>query len=231
MFATVFLGAFLLVSFFLTWRSEYQRANHLQSVVSEKPPQPQVQVNLPAEPPPTIVVQQPPPTNTDPAGFLQLEGLEFAKDEDQLVENRTIALNFNLKNAGQAPITDKYGMSMMEFVEQDRGTIGNFDKAEHQVIKEFYKNRREAQTEIRHRAKGPTVGVGLGVYSSVLSDPLTAAQVSGVLSGSIRIYALTWATWKDSHYRPGTLNSCHWLQIPPGPQLVNLVWHTCEEMG
>jgi hypothetical protein len=56
-YAAVFLGFFLLVSFFLAWDDEYRRSNKLQADLGAKPALP-FQVNVPQGPAPQIQVKK-----------------------------------------------------------------------------------------------------------------------------------------------------------------------------
>jgi hypothetical protein len=230
-YAAIFLGAFLFVFFFLAWRDEFERANNLQHTLNQRPSQPQVQVNMP---PPTVVIQQqehPVESNTEPSGFLQLERLQFARDQHTLADNQIVSLNIAYKNPGPYPVTDEQSYAVVMIAERATPDAEQFAKTEHEMRKMFGKWRKQAvqKTAQLHGAL-PSVGANQIFYTSALSPPLTPAQVSGIANGATRIYALTWAQWKDSHKRVGTSSGCFWMQPPKTSDLLasDPVWHSCD---
>lgn len=229
-FVIIFCGVFILVSFFLTWREEFQRANGLQVKLNQQPTQPQVQVNVPQAPPTTVIVQT---THGDSElpDFLQLQTVEFSKELDIVAENRKVGLNFIYKNGGKHPIRNRLYYEQIGVISGE-GDLG-FTKPEKVFRARFDRDRKEALHQDSKSSAQNTneIGVDQIVYRSVQSTPLSAAQVLGITTGTTRIYAITWVTWKDVKGRPGSLSSCRWLQSPQSQQLVNnlLVWHSCDE--
>lgn len=80
------------------------------------------------------------------------------------------------------------------------------------------------------RKRTDQLGVGKIYFKGIASLPFSQNAVNAVMDGTVRIYALAWATWKDSRKQWGTMpTTCYWLQPPETLNLLapNLVWHTC----
>jgi hypothetical protein len=228
-YAAIFLGGFLLVSFFLTWRGEYERANGLQTVLNQKPLQqaaPSVQVNVP---PPTVIIQQT-AINSGPPGLLQLEAFKFVQQYSPLTVGKPLILNFTYRNPGPHPVTDRHSFEAIFFaVHSDLPSDNGFEKSEREIRMMFEKARKEYLKKNAAKKTEP-VGALRTMFKSVSSIPLSENAIQGLLAGEVRIYALAWATWKDSRQRTGTMTTtCYWLQPPPSTDLLTpqLVWHDC----
>jgi hypothetical protein len=173
-----------------------------------------------------------PKIDSGPTGFLQIETFEFAEGYSTLLANRQIALNFPYKNPGPYPVSDRHTFEAIFLLERSDSPSGEgFKRGEREIIEDFEGARNEQYARTVHI---PTVPVGKDstFYKSVIiPDPLTETQVSKILDGSLRIYALAWATWKDSRAKVGTLTVCYWLQPPKSTDLLAppLVWHDCTE--
>jgi hypothetical protein len=231
-YAAIFLGVFLLVSFFLTWRGEYERANTLQKAFDQRPvPQaaPSVQVNVP---PPTVIIQQTPSPTTDsgPTGFLQLEVFKFPEDSSPLAAGKRVILNFYYRNPGPYPVTDRHSFEAIFFaVRSDLPSDHGFESSEREIRASFEEGRKD-HIKKNSAKKTEPVGAGQTMYKSVLFAPVSENAVKGIMDGTVRIYALAWATWKDSRKRIGTMDTtCYWLQPPKSTDLLSpqLVWHSC----
>jgi len=241
MFAVVFLGVFLLVSFFLAWRDQYREALRVptmkaqiedreKQIASLKASPAQIQVNLPPIiVPPSTVVVQPAIGSQDLTGVLQLDGMLVVSENNALTHNiiaegKSLWLNVIYRNSGTQPIHHEYNTQSLWVVDMSAA------KAEQTMRHRFTTERRTGYKAAVEKWKGGGVGVEAKVYQSVTSGPLTKSSVDGIMNGSVRLYVLAWATWKDSHNRTGEMEECHWLQTPSTPELTiaNAVWHTCE---
>jgi hypothetical protein len=78
-FAALFVGVFLLASFFLTWRDEYLRANTLQATLNQHPVQPQFQINIP----PITLPPQTPSGKTPPI-IIRMDSAAIAKQVEAI---------------------------------------------------------------------------------------------------------------------------------------------------
>jgi len=79
-FAALFLGAFLLASFFLTWRDEYHRADALQATLNQHPIQPQFQINIP----PITVLPSQTSSGKTPAIVIKMDSAAIAKQVEAI---------------------------------------------------------------------------------------------------------------------------------------------------
>jgi hypothetical protein len=103
-YASIFLGLFLLVSFFLTWQDEYKRADDLQAKLDAKPIAP-VAIQMPAIniPPAQVMIQ--PPTPLPPLTKLKPE---IGFEQSPIPANEGLGKPEVVKNPGvRALITAK----------------------------------------------------------------------------------------------------------------------------
>jgi hypothetical protein len=160
---------------------------------------------------------------------LQIEPFKFASDIPTLLVDKPIGVNFIYLNPGPYPVTDRHSFEALFLAERsDLPSDKGFNERE--IVDVFEKPQKE-QYERNRDIPTPPVGRDQSYYKSVAIPPLTEKQVSGILDGSVRLYALAWATWKDSRNKAGTVEVCCWLQPPKSTDLLSpqLVWHRCTE--
>jgi hypothetical protein len=160
--------------------------------------------------------------------FLQLNRntIDILREYSAIAPGRQFGGNFHSANPGPERIVNAFGYSQayVENVDEqtDRRVRMLFEK-ELMPIREQY---------LAGKIKGPEVGVGPGIWTTVLTPPLTQREVDGIMQGTIRMYFVSWLAWTDLQGYKDSAYDCRWLQahtLPAPYRKENLVWHFCYE--
>jgi hypothetical protein len=221
------LLAFVFFACFQTWRDQYSRGNGLQTTLSQKPSQPQVQVNVP---PAQVIITPSTPVDADLTGFLQIAGIEIVTKIP--VKDSPISIDTKFTVKGTQPIHGTYMAESAILADYHKSPDEETErKAEQEIRKLFKKEIQKQKIMIREtKLEGRKFGVGNGfAWNTVNTSPLTEEQAAGIMNGQTRLYVMTWAIWKDSRNKSGDLETCAWLQPPLSMDLTKeqLVWHVC----
>jgi hypothetical protein len=213
---------------FQTWRDEYQRANGLQTALSQRPAVPQIQVNVP----PAQIVITPAPTGNSPqtpadlTGFLQLDEIHPVINANLLVPGHALSMNVYLRNKGTHPVHGKFSNEALAILDTSAPRI------EQQTRLAFTALNKKGQKEATQAKQlGDEVGADQVAYRTATSRPLTQPDIEGIMRGSVRVYLLFWSVWQDSMNHSGKIEGCYWLQPPQSTELSlqTMIWHTCTE--
>jgi hypothetical protein len=133
--AAIFLGFFLLVSLFLAWDDEHQRADRLQEALNAKPASPpQVQVNVP---PAQVVVESP---RTD-----QHAQEASAKDKKPYPQN--------LSNAELCAAAEQLAKSIRDFEQDKRLQEEEISQEEQKALAPYIDTPQDQLTQEKKDAK------------------------------------------------------------------------------
>jgi len=100
-------------------------------------------------------------------------------------------------------------------------------------VRVLFEKRLNGQREryLAGEITGPEQGVGHGLWTTILTEPLTKHQAQGILNGTARIYFATWFAWTDADGHKGWSYDCRWLQsfkeFPYKKE--DIVWHYCAD--
>ena len=171
------------------------------------------------------VLPKPEPTTTanvvHSRGFVQSVGNPvFGVDE--LVPETPIRVNISVMNGGSDPIYNVHTL-FREIVAPLKDDQGDPDKVAYSW---FLKDTKKyTQWLAKNHSSGDTFTPGYKIFATITIPRLTKEQITGIMSGEIRLYVLSWARWKDE---PQDYVNCVWLQHPSAAQLSDLVWHLCS---
>jgi hypothetical protein len=221
------LLSFVFFASFQAWRDEYDTACKVQTT-------PAIQITMPpiAVPPAQVIVTPAPALEPshDLTGFVELAKSDMVTKT--IAKDLPISVNVGFVAKGSQPI---HGMA---YITTD--IVADFSKkldedlektSEKELRRIFSVEVEKAKKDIvQKKFEGHKLGIGNGIiWSTASSSPLTEAQVNGLVTGQTRLYVLSWATWKDSNNRVGSLETCQWLQAPTSLDLSSqqVVWHLC----
>jgi hypothetical protein len=229
------LTVFFLLASFLAWQEQFKRANSLEQEVARQKQELSTKSNIPAitvnvpPPPPPIIVQNQASGDQPPTGFIQLNEFRFSTAYTELTVGKPISINFVYMNPGPQPVTNEHSFEAVFYATKSIKPEDNeFDQNEREIRMMFERTRKKVIKENLGKIV-PQTSVGIPFVKPIVSEPLSGNAVRGVLDGSVRIYALAWATWKDSRKRVGIMQTtCYWLQPPETLNLTSsLQWHSC----
>lgn len=186
---------------------------------TENPPQ--VTVNVPPSPPPQVIVNE----ADHSIGSLSLAKVDFPPSLD----TDPFAVNLQLVNVGQAPISGVYYWEIATFL-----PIGNVNSerdsntADRSAYVSFLKLGRKGVADAKTAGHSPTYfAVGEDHWGTVRLRP-RGEQIDGVITGTTRLYFFIYAEWDGGKSKYA---ACRWLQPPPEVHYGNgatLVLHDCR---
>jgi hypothetical protein len=156
--------------------------------------------------------------------FLQIQKPEILQQYSLIAPAKQFGGNIRSQNPGPERVFQAFGFTRI-YVENvnddtDKNVRIKFEK-------ELYPKRKDY---LAGKIKGPEIGVGLGIWGTVTTPPLTQEQFDGLVSGSVRIYFVSWLAWTDVNGKKDSTYDCRWLQTPTGPYKKDeIVWHFCQE--
>jgi hypothetical protein len=222
----VVLLLFVFFACFEAWRDQYRLAQ--KATTTQPPVQIAQTINVP---PATVIIEQAgTPPAQDPSGYVQVEKMEPAPDENTVAANQPLSFRIFLWNPGPHPVQDVHNVHGLGVV-----NLSNPD-AEQSSRRAFDTFRkREVVKMVREKKPGTEIPVGLGQlrdFTVARIPALTKEQSDGIMGGTYGIYMYLWATWQDSHKRKGTLDVCYRLaKKPTTVALANesQIWATCDQ--
>ena len=157
-------------------------------------------------------------------GFIQLANIDIHLEASVIQVNSPLVFNINYLNKGAEPVNDVIGLMSVTLV-------ASVPDASKTILKKFRNVIAPAIKDVETgRKKGSTAGVGLGIWGTRGTPPLTAEDVNDLLQGRKHIYILGWVHWVDLDNNSRSTEDCTWLQTPFGPKISPpMIWHTCTE--
>jgi len=160
-----------------------------------------------------------------PTGFLQFDRIEIRQETSYLAAGKQFGGNFYSRNPGPTRVFNAYGYSksfVMEVGDDTDRLVQSLFEQQIRAIREDY---------LAGKIKGPEQGIGQGLWTTVLTEPLTQEQVDGILKGTVRIYFVTWLAWSDQQGGKDFSYDCRWLQgytLKAPYKEREIVWHYCQ---
>jgi hypothetical protein len=210
-FAVIFLGVFLLVSFFLTWRDQYRIALTVPALQSRLQERDQEILKLKTSPP-HVEVNVPTPVVNIPPEMAYISAQEAGIVLDEYKIGGYLVVSGKCKNLSPTTVAEKVGCAEGVRVVPTHPNPLNQPIVATDVQEREYK---QFQRDIRIRVDQVTLGPGESNFASVSSP-----KVDEALDGAFRAGAKTalflasydWVDGKGKH----TNETCEWLQIYPG---------------
>jgi hypothetical protein len=230
-YATVFLGVFLLVSFFLTWREQYQIAQQvptLQSQLRDRENQIQALRDKPAQ----VQVNVPPAIINFPPQMAYMSSSDLGVVLTSYKIGGNVAVNGTCKNISPTVIAEEAAC-----VRGLRVVNTKLNPANQPIVTEAVQDKtyREFEKSLKTIAiTRKSYGPGEAAFNTVYS-PLVDQQLdSDLRSGSKTVLFLADYSWKDAVGKH-TNRVCTWLQIYPGmfsgPGVLSpsaiITWNNC----
>ena len=160
--------------------------------------------------------------------FLEVFDFRITPGHDLIAPGRQFALNTLFGNPVDAYVFDAIAYQAV-FVE-------NADNTSDRIVRESFE-RIVAPIERSYLAgtiHGQSMlGLNDGIWGTKGTPPLTEEQCHGIISGTVRIYFVSWFAWADSNNpesRKESGSDCRWLQPPDGERYTSssLTWHLCQ---
>ena len=159
-------------------------------------------------------------------GFLQFDRIEILQDYSYLAPGKQFGGDFYSRNPGPGRVFNAYGYSQAFIADVDEET-------DHRVRILFDQKISPIRAQyLEGKIKGPEEGVGQGIWTTVLTHPLTQGELEGILKGTTRIYYVSWLAWTDSEGHKASAYDCRWLQahtLAAPYKKEDIVWHFCLE--
>jgi hypothetical protein len=221
------LSVLLIYAIFQAWNVEYKRAEILQTQngalqkkLDDKPPPPQVQVNVPQAQPPTIIVSA--PGTPREAGYLQYNSVIPTDGEQKPTVGQSLAMNYSWINRSTVPVKDIKNLGSLHIASPSELPA---------LRKEYAKVLKERLGRAENQRSEDTMAPGEpAAFNSTLSAPLTQEQVGGINRGTMYPVLQYYISWVDDHGSKGTLNYC-WIIAPSKERPVVykslVILHTC----
>lgn len=212
-YATVFLGVFLFVSFFLTWRDEYKNAqgvSTLQSQLREK----EKQIEQFRDKPANVQVTVPPPVVNIPSQMAYLASTDIGIVVPEYRMGGHFAVNALCKNISPSTVAeDAACIRSLRVVSTILNPTNNpivptevQDKTYRQFLGDI-----ASLKDVDRRTYGPQEGFFATVSSPAIDEELDKA----FRSGSKTILYAGHYEWRDGMGKHAN-EVCAWLQIYPG---------------
>ena len=162
-----------------------------------------------------------PPT---PTGFLQFDKFEIQGQFSEIAEGKQFGVSIYSRNPGPTRVLNAFGYSKAFVEPMDQSTDQRVQAAFEERVASLRKDQAAG------RLKGPEQGIGMGLWTTVLTDPLTQEQAAGIVNGTRLVYFVSWLAWTDSEGHVQSAYDCRWLQpfshVPYSRE--DVVWHYCQ---
>jgi hypothetical protein len=224
-YASTFLGVFLLVSFFLAWREQYQEAQKLPALESqlqekdktiqqlkEKPPQ--VQVNIPGQ-----------------MAYMSSTDIGVVLDSYRIGGNFVVSTT--CKNLSTSVVAEDAacvrGLRVVSTKLNAQKQPVVTTEVQDATYRQFQKDI--ASIDVERRPYGP----GESFFASVATPPVDEKLDAALRAGSKTVLYVGEYSWKDG-LGPHTNEICAWLQIYPGmfsgpgalARNASITWNHCK---
>lgn len=191
---------------------------------TEQPPK--VEVNIPT---PTVNVS----VLGEEGGFMQLIGTSLIgvgetsmyKDELLLTPNKPIMANVTFENRGKQRVFNNFTFGEIAIV------MNVNEKADKVAREAFMRNVRSSRANIAAKGlRGTEVGVGMSVWKTIQSVPLSKEHIDGILRGTSRMYIQTLSAWTNADNKHSESISCVWIQPPASIEVKDkdVVYRSCQ---
>ena len=229
-FAVIFLGVFLLVSFFLTWRDQYHIALTVPVLQAELQKRDQEIQNLKANPP-HVEVNVPTPVVNIPPEMAYIAAHDVGIVLDQYKIGGHLAVSGGCKNISPTTVAEKVGCAEGVRVVPTHPNALNQPIVTTDVEEREYK---QFQRDISNRVDQVTFGPGESNFVTVFSPKVDEALDDAFRAGTKTILFLASYDWVDGQGKH-TNETCEWLQnysglfSGPGALAANpvITWHYC----
>jgi len=210
-YAVVFLGVFLLVSFFLTWRDQYRIALTVPALQDELQKRNQEIQNLKSNPP-RVEVNVPTPVVNIPPEMAYVSAQEVGIVLDQYKIGGYVAVSGRCKNISPTTVAEKVGCAEGVRVVPTHPNALNQPIVTTEVQEKEYK---QFQRDILNRVDQATFGPGESSFATVFSPKIDEALDGALRAGTKTILFLASYDWVDGKGKHKN-ETCEWLQLYPG---------------
>lgn len=160
-------------------------------------------------------------------GFLSLDSIVIRSETSVLAPGHQFGGNFYATNKGATRVFNAIGTTEAYVVDVDENTERMvrqaFENAMQPLKAEYASKKTQGQSEI---------APGLSIFGTTLTRKLTAHDVEGLSTGKVRIYFLSWGTWRNSRGDQDSSYDCRYLQswtLPSPYEQKDIVWHYCGQ--
>jgi hypothetical protein len=142
--------------------------------------------------------------------FLQIGLIQSQKDNRSIGPGKQFALNIFAINPGPGRVLNATGITrtfILDATEQSDQEAKLLFEKDRQAFEKFYSNGTTSARQM--------IDVDDGIWTTVVTEPITRAQAEGFIAGKTRFYWISWFAWKSPQGRSDSFSDCRWLQPMP----------------
>lgn len=232
-YAAIFLGAFLLVSFFLAWRDEYHDAQQVPALRSQLRER-EAQIQQLKDKPPLVQVTIPPTIVNIPAQMAYIGSTDIGIVISAYRIGGNFAVSADCKNVSPSVVAENAacvrGLRVVDTELNAQNQPIAPRAAQDKTYRQFLKDI--SSMAIERRPYGPQEGF----FGTVFSPKIDKQLDNAFRSGSKTILYAGYYNWRDG-VGTHTNEVCAWLQIYPGmfsgPGVLapnaSITWNHCPD--